>query len=60
MNAKNQYRLHVIGWVLFIICALLFIYDSIQNASPMMVAASVVFLLASICFIIPLLMSKNS
>lgn len=60
MNAKTQHRFQVVGWALFIACAFMFIVDSLQNGSLLMVIASITFLIACIFFIIPLLMSSDS
>ncbi len=42
------------GWLLFIVCALLFIVSSIRTWQPLIFAGSIIFLLACILFIIPL------
>jgi hypothetical protein len=42
------------GWLLFIVCALLFIASSIRNWQPLIFAGSIIFLFACILFVIPL------
>jgi len=43
------------GWVLFVICAVLFILSSLQNKDVLVLLGSIVFLLACILFLIPLI-----
>jgi cbb3-type cytochrome oxidase subunit 1 len=42
------------GWLLFIVCALLFIVSSIRNWQPLIFAGSIIFLVACVLFVIPL------
>jgi predicted membrane channel-forming protein YqfA (hemolysin III family) len=44
----------IIGWGLFIICAIFFIASSIQNHDTLTLIGSVIFLIACIVFLIPL------
>lgn len=53
INKATRYQLY--GWILFIVCALLFIAASIINREPLVLAGSIVFLLACIFFLIPLI-----
>ena len=46
------------GWILFIICAGLFIASSIRNHDPLSLAASFAFLVACVVFIIPLVSKR--
>ena len=50
---KTHYQLY--GWILFIVCALLFIAASIINREPLVFVGSVIFLLACLFFVIPLI-----
>jgi len=43
------------GWILFVVCPLLFIAASIIDREPLVLAGSVIFLLACIFFLIPLI-----
>jgi Na+/melibiose symporter-like transporter len=45
----------LLGWLLFVLCALLFIAASIRSGDGLALAASLVFLLACVCFIVPLI-----
>jgi hypothetical protein len=46
-------RLQLIGWVLFVLCAVLYILSSMESRSITGLLGSVVFLIACIFFIIP-------
>jgi hypothetical protein len=48
-------RLQRYGWSLFIVCAFFFIADGITARSPLTIAASVIFLVGCVLFLIPLL-----
>jgi len=54
MHEKNL-RWQLYGWILFVACALLFIAASIVGREPLVLAGSLIFLLACLFFIIPLL-----
>jgi 4-amino-4-deoxy-L-arabinose transferase-like glycosyltransferase len=54
-HRSKEQRLHLAGWGLFIICAIFFIASSVASGDRLGLAASLVFLLACIFFIIPLL-----
>lgn len=47
-------KFHLWGWILFIICAAFFIASSIKNRDFLSLAASIIFLMACVFFIIPL------
>jgi hypothetical protein len=49
----TRYQLY--GWILFIACALLFIAESIIKREPLLLAGSILFLLACFFFLIPLI-----
>jgi hypothetical protein len=52
-NHRRDIHLQIVGWVLFIICALLFILSSLKNHDALSLAASLVFLFACFRFMIP-------
>lgn len=52
-NRKLKYQLW--GWILFVVCALLFITSSIIYRDFVALAGSLVFLIACILFLVPLL-----
>lgn len=52
-DKATRYQLY--GWILFITCALLFIVESIIKREPLLLAGSILFLLACFFFLIPLI-----
>jgi hypothetical protein len=54
MNGKAE-RYQLYGWILFITCALLFIAESFINRQPLLFVGSIVFLLACLLFLVPLI-----
>ena len=59
MNQESKQQL--LGWILFVICALFFIASSIKNRDILTFIGSVLFLISCIVFIIPLVGKiKNS
>ncbi len=55
INEKQDMKFHLWGWILFIICAAFFIASSIKNRDFLSLAASIIFLMACVFFIIPLM-----
>jgi len=56
-NEKNQIKnikYQIIGWVHFIICAILFLASGLVNNDILTLMGSVIFLIACIVFLIPL------
>ena len=59
-NSQNRERkYHLLGWVLFLVCACLFIAASIKSGNTLYLIGSIVFFTACIVFIIPLAIRKN-
>jgi hypothetical protein len=54
---RNE-RFQLYGWLLFVVCSFFFIADSAVAGNPMGIAGSVIFLLACIVFLIPLVQKK--
>ena len=52
---KQEIRYHLWGWIIFLVCAFLFIASSLRNGDILMLVASFVFLAACIVFIVPLI-----
>lgn len=50
-----EIKIQLIGWFLFIICALLFMVASLKNQDVLTFAGSLIFLVACIIFLIPLI-----
>lgn len=53
--AGRAIRCQLYGWILFIACALLFIAASIVDRQPLVLAGSIIFLLACLLFLVPLI-----
>ena len=52
-------KYQIVGWILFIICAIFFIASSLKNHDILTFIGSVIFLIACIVFFIPLVMSSK-
>ena len=52
--SKRERRFQLWGWMLFIVCAGFFIVSAIRNHDASYLIGSIVFLVACIVFIIPL------
>ena len=56
MNRKQEdLPYHITGWVLFLICAVLFLYVAARDRDLALTLASLVFLSGCIAFLIPLM-----
>lgn len=61
MNGKKDdmydksLRCQLYGWILFVVCALFFIAAGIVGREPLVFAGSLLFLLACMFFLIPLI-----
>lgn len=49
----------LIGWMLFFLCSLCFTASSVKNRDPFALAGSIVFLVACIVFLWPLIVSTG-
>ncbi|MCK5516573.1 MAG: DUF3784 domain-containing protein [Desulfobulbaceae bacterium] len=54
---KRELKYHLAGWTLFVICAIFFIASSLKNHDTLAFIGSVIFLIACVVFLIPLLES---
>lgn len=52
IRQENKYQL--VGWILFVICAIFFIASSLKNHDTLTFIGGVIFLIACIVFLIPL------
>ena len=62
MNAdekKREIAFHLWGWILFIICAGFFIASSAKDGNMLGLIGSIIFFIACVFFIIPLVIRKN-
>ncbi|MFC1918040.1 cytochrome oxidase subunit III [Chloroflexota bacterium] len=57
-NRKREEKFHLYGWILFLVCAVLFIIASLESGSRASLAGSVIFIIACIVFLYPLLIKK--
>ncbi len=54
-NKNREIKFNLFGWILFVVCAVLFMVSSIKNHDIIALAASIVFFIACVVFMIPLL-----
>ncbi len=54
-HSNREYRYQLAGWILFIFCALFFIAASFRNHDTLSLIGSVIFLVACLFFVVPLL-----
>lgn len=53
-NRDKEHKYHLVGWMLFVICALFFIASSLKHGDALTLIGSLLFLVSCIVFIIPL------
>ena len=62
-NQENQMRREIkyqlAGWILFIICAIFFVASGLKNHDILTLIGGVIFLIACIVFLIPLVRSNK-
>jgi len=62
-NQKNQIsqeiKYQLAGWMLFVICAIFFIASSLKNHDNLTFIGGVIFLIACIVFLIPLVKTNK-
>jgi len=59
MSDRTVYLLNLTGWVLFFICALLFMYNSILAHDLIYFLGCCAFLIACVVFTIPLVVNRR-
>jgi hypothetical protein len=52
-------RLQVVGWLLFLLCSLLFLASGIRNSDPWSIAASALFGVGVVLFLVTLRPGKE-
>ncbi len=52
---RREVKYHLAGWILFILCACFFIASSIKNQDTLALIGSMLFLIACLIFIVPLI-----
>lgn len=58
-NSNRERKFHLWGWILFIICAAFFIAASIKDDNALTLIGSIIFLVACVVFLIPLVIREN-
>ncbi len=58
-TAHREVKYQLAGWILFILCALFFIASSLKNRDTLALIGSLVFLVACLFFIFPLVRPAN-
>ena len=51
---QRERRFNLCGWVMYMVCAVFFIASAVVNGDMLYLAGSIIFLLACVVFIIPL------
>jgi uncharacterized membrane protein len=59
-HERHEIKYQIIGWILFILCAIFFIVSSLRNQDILTFIGSVIFLIACIVFIIPLIRTNKN
>jgi len=59
-NKRQAINYQIVGWILFISCAIFFIVSSLKNQDILTFIGSVIFLIACIVFIIPLIRTNKN
>ena len=55
----QEIKYQIVGWILFVICAIFFIASSLKNHDILTFIGSVIFLIACIVFFIPLVRARK-
>ena len=53
-QVKRELKYELVGWISFVICAILFMASSLRNHDTLALIGSIMFLIACIIFLIPL------
>jgi hypothetical protein len=56
---KRELKFQLWGWLLFVVCAILFVAASIKNKDALTLMGSLCFLIACVIFLIPLVSSAT-
>ena len=58
-ESRSEDTCHLVGWLLFVICALFFIASALKNKDVLALIGGILFLVACVVFLIPLLDFKR-
>ena len=53
-HSVQENKQHLVGWTLFVLCAIFFIASSLKNGDTLTFIGSVIFLIACMVFLVPL------
>jgi len=56
---ERERKFHLAGWIVFLVCAGFFIASSIEAHNTLSLVASIVFLVACVVFLIPLVTNRK-
>ena len=56
---ERERRFQLFGWMIFVVCSILFIVSGVATGSPWGVAGSIVFLMGCVIFLIPFIWKKG-
>lgn len=59
-DRNREARFQIWGWILFLMCAILFLVSSAQSRDVLMLVGSILFLVACVVFMIPLLNKQQN
>jgi membrane-bound ClpP family serine protease len=57
---QREMKFNLWGWILFVVCALFFIASSLQGHDILGLVGSIIFLIACVVFLYPLVQRKNN
>ena len=58
-DRNRERKFHLLGWILFLVCAGFFIASSVKSDNILSLTGSTIFLIACVFFIIPLVIKGN-
>lgn len=56
METPNAFSFQLLGWILFIICALFYIAANIRSGDWLCLTGSILFLMACVVFVTPMVL----
>ena len=58
-DRERETKFNLLGWILFVVCALFFIASNLQGRNILGLVGSIIFLVACIVFIYPLVKRRD-
>ena len=58
-DKSRERKFHLSGWILFLVCAGFFIASNIEVGNPLGLTGSIIFLVACLAFVIPLVIKGS-